>query len=180
MLRPYIKLRHRVVSAQYLENSGKWLLTIKRPRNDAAESIERNPPKLNKPNYDDWEEFQDTADVLFTGVGVLSRWDWPDIEGLDTFAGKVIHSAQWETGNDAKSWEESVADWSDKKVGVIGVVSEFSRPSTLESSSYFCSGIICDSNSPFATTQSQHSDQLCARQDLDFINLREGNSAGTL
>ena len=181
MLRPYIKLRHRVVSAQYLENSGKWLLTIKRPRNDAEESVERNPPKLNKPNYDDWVEFQDTADVLFTGVGVLSRWDWPDIEGLDTFAGKVIHSAQWETGIDAKSWEESVADWGDKKVGVIGAVSKSSRPSTtLESSSYFCSGIICDSNSPFAATQSQHSDQLCARQDLDLINLRERNSAGTL
>jgi cation diffusion facilitator CzcD-associated flavoprotein CzcO len=127
-LRPYIKLRHRVVSARYLEESGKWLLSIKRPRNNAGESIERNPPKLNKPNYDDWEEFQDTADVLFTGVGALSRWNWPDIEGLDTFAGKVIHSAQWETGKDTKCWEESVADWSDKKVGVIGVVSEISRP----------------------------------------------------
>ena len=127
-LRPYIKLRHRVVSARYLEESGKWLLTVKRPRNSTEESIERNPPKLNKPSYHGWEEFQDTADVLFTGVGALSRWDWPDIEGLDTFAGKVIHSAQWETGDDAKSWEESVADWGDKKVGVIGVVSEFSRP----------------------------------------------------
>ena len=127
-LRPYIKLRHRVVSARYLEESGKWLLTIKRPRNNAGESVERTPPKLNKPNYDDWEEFQDTADVLFTGVGALSRWNWPDIEGLDTFAGKIIHSAQWETGNDdTKSWEESVADWGDKKVGVIGVVSESSR-----------------------------------------------------
>ena len=127
-LRPYIKLQHRVVSARYLEESGKWLLTIKRPRNNAGESFERTPPKLNKPNYDDWEEFQDTADVLFTGVGALSRWNWPDIEGLDTFAGKIIHSAQWETGNDdTKSWEESVADWSDKKVGVIGVVSESFR-----------------------------------------------------
>jgi hypothetical protein len=130
-------LRHRVVSARYLEKSGKWLLTIKRPRNNAGESIERNPPKLNKPNYDDWEEFQDTADVLFTAIGALSRWDWPDIEGLETFAGKVIHSAQWETGNDTKCWEKFVADWSDKKVGVIGVVSEISRLSTLESSSLF-------------------------------------------
>ena len=135
-LRPYIKLRHRVVSARYLEESGKWLLTIKRPGNNTGESINRNRPKLNKSSYDDWEEFQDTADVLFTGVGALSRWDWPDIEGLDTFAGKVIHSAQWETGNDAKCWEESVADWGNKKVGVIGVVSDFSRPSTLQSSHF--------------------------------------------
>jgi hypothetical protein len=179
-LRPYIKLRHRVVSARYLEESGKWLLTVKRPGNNTGESINRNPPKLNKSSYDDWEEFQDTADVLFTGVGALSRWDWPDIEGLDTFAGKVIHSAQWETGNDAKCWEESVADWGNKKVGVIGVVSEFSRPSTLQSSHYFCSGIICDPNSPFAATQSQTFDQLCARQDLDFFDLRKRNFAETV
>ena len=166
-----------MVSARYLEESGKWLLSIKRPRNNAVESIERNPPKLNKPNYDDWEEFLDTADVLFTGVGALSRWNWPDIEGLDTFAGKVIHSAQWETGKDTNCWEESVADWSDKKVGVIGVVSEFSRPWSRH---LIFAGIICNSNSPLPATQSQHSDQLCARQDLDFIDLRKRNSARTL
>ena len=113
-----------MVSARYLEESGKWLLTVRRSRNNTGESIKRDPFKLSKPNYDDWEEFQDTADVLFTGVGALSRWNWPDIEGLNTFAGKVIHSAQWETGKHTKSWEESVADWNDKKVGVIGVVSE--------------------------------------------------------
>ncbi|KAF8807916.1 FAD/NAD(P)-binding domain-containing protein [Phlegmacium glaucopus] len=121
MLRPYIKLQHRLVSARYSEESGKWLLTIKRPRSNIGESLERNLPKLNKPSYDDWEEFQDSADVLFTGVGALSRWEWPAIEGLENFAGKVIHSAQWETGNDARSWEESVIDWGDKNVGVIGV-----------------------------------------------------------
>ena len=130
-LRPYIKLRHRLVSARYSEETGKWLLTIKRPGRYTGEFVERNPPKLNKPHYDDWEEFHDTADILFTGVGTLSRWEWPDIEGLDTFAGKVIHSAQWETGNDASCWEESVADWGNKNVGVIGVVSVFSCPSRL-------------------------------------------------
>jgi hypothetical protein len=163
-----------------LEESGKWLLTIKRPRNNTEESIERNPPKLYKPSYNDWEEFQDTADVLFTGIGALSRWDWPDIEGLDSFAGKVIHSAQWKTGNDAKCWEESVVDWGDKKVGVIGVVSDLPSSSTLQSLTYFRSGIICDSISPFVATQSQTFDQLCARQDLDFFDLRERKFTGTV
>ena len=150
-LRPYIKLQHRVVSARYLEETGKWLLTIKRPRSNTGESIERNHPKLNKPSYDDWEEFQDTADVLFSGVGALSRWNWPDIEGLDTFAGKVIHSAQWEIKSDAGCWEESITDWADKKVGVIGVVGDFFRPSTSQSSLFYA-GIIYNSNSPFTAT----------------------------
>jgi cation diffusion facilitator CzcD-associated flavoprotein CzcO len=131
-LRPYIKLQHRLVSARYSEESGKWLLTIKRPRSNTGESLERDPAKLNKPRYDDWEELQDTADVLFTAVGILCRWDWPNIEGLETFAGKVIHSAQWETGNDARHWEESIVNWGDKKVAVIGVVSRFSGSLALQ------------------------------------------------
>ena len=179
-LRPYIKLQHRLVSARYSEESGKWFLTIKRPRKNTGESIERNPPKLKKPDYDDWEEFQDTADVLFSGVGALSRWNWPDIEGLDTFAGEVIHSAQWKTGNGASSGEESVADWGDKRVGVIGVVSliHLSIKTTII---ILCPpGIICNPNSLFVATQSQTFGQLCARQDLDFIDLREREPAGTV
>lgn len=56
----------------------------------------------------------------------MSRWSWPDIEGLENFKGRVIHSAQWETGEDSgdgPEWAESVKDWGDKCVGVIGVVS---------------------------------------------------------
>ncbi|KAJ3998171.1 hypothetical protein F5050DRAFT_1567772, partial [Lentinula boryana] len=41
------------------------------------------------------------------------------------FQGKVIHSAQWETGvgdSGAKTkWEDTVKNWGDKKIGVIGV-----------------------------------------------------------
>jgi cation diffusion facilitator CzcD-associated flavoprotein CzcO len=59
-------------------------------------------------------------------MGGLSRWSWPDIEGLENFKGKVVHSAQWETGDAGTSgpeWAESIKDWGDKRVGVIGVVS---------------------------------------------------------
>jgi len=62
--------------------------------------------------------------VLFGGMGGLSRWSWPDIEGLENFKGKVIHSAQWETGEAGTSgpeWAESVKDWGDKRVGIVGV-----------------------------------------------------------
>jgi cation diffusion facilitator CzcD-associated flavoprotein CzcO len=120
-LRPYIKLHHRVTRAAYNEAAGKWQLTIRRPKNEASITG----------TYWDWktnfEEFEDTADVLFGGFGGLSRWSWPDIEGLENFKGMVIHSAQWETGKgkgeaDGPEWAESVQDWGDKRVGVIGVV----------------------------------------------------------
>jgi cation diffusion facilitator CzcD-associated flavoprotein CzcO len=121
-LRPYIKLHHRVTRAEYDEATGKWHLTIRRPKNEAS---------LTGTSWDwktDFEEIEDTADVLFGGLGGLSRWSWPEIEGLENFKGRVIHSAQWETGErgaDGPEWEESVKDWGDKRVGVIGVVSVY-------------------------------------------------------
>lgn len=119
-LRPYIKLHHRVTRAEYNEATGKWFLTIRRPKSEAS---------LTGTYWDwknDFEEFEDTADVLFGGLGGLSRWSWPDIEGLENFKGKVVHSAQWESekgGSDGPEWAESVKDWGDKRVGIIGVVS---------------------------------------------------------
>jgi cation diffusion facilitator CzcD-associated flavoprotein CzcO len=61
--------------------------------------------------------------VLFTGVGGLSRWSWPDIPGLKDFKGQVLHSANWDvTSGDRDPWQEGVKDWGNKRVGVIGVV----------------------------------------------------------
>lgn len=100
---PYIKLKHEVVHAQYNEVQGKWYLKIRRP-SDGQSS---------------YEEFEDTSDFVFCGAGGLSRWSWPEIEGLKDFKGKLMHSADWDTDD----WREGVKDWKDKTVGVIGVVS---------------------------------------------------------
>jgi cation diffusion facilitator CzcD-associated flavoprotein CzcO len=51
-----------------------------------------------------------SARLLVLGNGPLSEPSYPDIEGLDTFAGPVIHSAQW---------DHSV-DLSGKRVAVVG------------------------------------------------------------
>ncbi|KAF9011133.1 hypothetical protein BDQ17DRAFT_1387598 [Cyathus striatus] len=101
----YIKLQHRITRAHYSESTGKWHLTIKRRKSD----------------QDDWEEFEDTADFIFSGVGGLSRWVWPDIPGLENFKGKVIHSAQWPSGEDGNGLAGLDDSWADKKVAVIGV-----------------------------------------------------------
>lgn len=48
--------------------------------------------------------------MLINGSGILHKWRWPQIKGLDTFKGKLLHSA---------SWDESV-DWTGKRVALIG------------------------------------------------------------
>ncbi|OBT60731.1 hypothetical protein VE03_09819 [Pseudogymnoascus sp. 23342-1-I1] len=51
-----------------------------------------------------------SSDFLASGVGQLNTPQYPDIEGLDTFEGKMLHSSRW--------------DWSigleGKKIGIIG------------------------------------------------------------
>ncbi|KAJ3994963.1 hypothetical protein F5050DRAFT_1896161 [Lentinula boryana] len=75
----YIKLRHRLTRAQYDEESGKWNLTIQRPIRE-EQTLQNGSSQGG--GQDNLEEIEDTADVLFTGIGSLSRWQWPDIEGL--------------------------------------------------------------------------------------------------
>ncbi|MFL6145709.1 MAG: flavin-containing monooxygenase [Labedaea sp.] len=50
------------------------------------------------------------ADVFVPAVGQLSRPHWPELPGLDTFAGANFHSAQW----------NHEYDLAGKRVGVIG------------------------------------------------------------
>ena len=105
-LRPYIKLRHELKAARYDEETGKWHLTIKRPAEKDGE----------------FEEFEDVADLFFTGVGVLSRLRWPSIDGLQNFKGIKVHTGDWNLGG--KTWQDDVKDWGDKKIGVIGLVGD--------------------------------------------------------
>jgi cation diffusion facilitator CzcD-associated flavoprotein CzcO len=41
-----------------------------------------------------------TARVVISATGPLSEPCWPDIPGLDTFSGKLFHSARWEHDHD--------------------------------------------------------------------------------
>lgn len=50
------------------------------------------------------------SDFLISAVGQLNQPRYPDIEGLDDFKGKIIHSARWD-------WSY---DMTDKKIGIIG------------------------------------------------------------
>jgi cation diffusion facilitator CzcD-associated flavoprotein CzcO len=84
---------HKIVEAKWQESSSTWALVIE----DASSS---GQPKL----------ITRECDIFVYGAGVLNSWKWPEIEGLDTFKGKLMHTA---------AWDESV-DLSGKRVAVIG------------------------------------------------------------
>lgn len=52
----------------------------------------------------------DTADAVISAVGLLSEPLIPQWPGLDSFAGKVVHTAQWDTA----------LDYAGKRVAVVG------------------------------------------------------------
>ncbi|PSN63199.1 cyclohexanone monooxygenase [Corynespora cassiicola Philippines] len=88
-LEKYIQFNTKVEHAKWDEESGQWKLHVKGP---------------------DGQVIEDWCDVLFCGTGVLNSWKYPNIPGLDTFKGKLMHSAQWDNSYDL----------SGKTVAVIG------------------------------------------------------------
>ncbi|OQV04641.1 hypothetical protein CLAIMM_09494 [Cladophialophora immunda] len=83
-----VQLNTKVVGAYWLDDSGKWKLLVEH------NGIQR-------------EEF---ADILVSGQGFLNLWKWPEIEGLQSFKGKLVHSADWDHDY----------DYSNKRIAVIG------------------------------------------------------------
>ncbi|KAL3476527.1 hypothetical protein BJX99DRAFT_258273 [Aspergillus californicus] len=87
-LREKVQLNTKLLSSVWNDDEGKWMLKLQ--RGGAV--------------------FEDKADIVLNGSGVLSNWKWPDIEGLHTFQGKILHTANWDPNY----------DYTDKKVAVIG------------------------------------------------------------
>lgn len=88
----YAHLNHEIVRAEWITQRGQWKVTVMR-NNDPADT------------FDDYAEF------LLNGGGVLNKWRWPDIKGLHDFRGPVLHTARW----------DDEVELQDKKVLIIGV-----------------------------------------------------------
>lgn len=84
-----MKFSHAVEHAAWNEDESRWHLHI----HDTVSGVIKN----------------DCCDVLITAIGGLNAWKWPDIPGLRSFKGDLIHSADW---NDK---------WKPKVYGVLGL-----------------------------------------------------------
>jgi cation diffusion facilitator CzcD-associated flavoprotein CzcO len=90
-LAPRIRLNSEVVRMEWLEDRQEWELTV-RSRLDGSERTVH-------------------ASVVIGGAGHLCRPNYPQVPGMDTFAGKQMHTAAYSEGTDLAG----------KRVGVVGV-----------------------------------------------------------
>lgn len=74
-LAPHLQLGNGVTAAEWDEGAAVWHVTT----DDGA---------------------RHDFDVLVGAVGMFGDLHWPDIPGLDDFAGTVFHSARWDHGHD--------------------------------------------------------------------------------
>ncbi|KAF5356247.1 hypothetical protein D9756_003714 [Leucocoprinus leucothites] len=102
---PLIRLQHRVSRLRYDESAGKWHLSV-------TKTIPGDEAKT--------EHLEDTADVVVSALGSLRIPSWPDIQGIESFQGELIHSAEWKTKDGEGTWQDTVKTWGEKRVGVIG------------------------------------------------------------
>ena len=77
-----MKLSHKALEARWDEKTSKWTVKME--------------------NVKTGEVFEDSADVLMQGIGVLNEWKWPSIPGLQDYQGKLLHSASWDEHFDHK------------------------------------------------------------------------------
>ena len=85
-----VKLSHQVTEAKWEEDRARWKVTV---------------TPVGKPEA----AFVDYADVVINSTGVLNKWKWPNLKGLEKFKNKT-HTAAWDHSLDLK----------DKVVGIIG------------------------------------------------------------
>jgi cation diffusion facilitator CzcD-associated flavoprotein CzcO len=85
-----IQFRHQVTEAVWDEEEGVWRFTVE----DLTTGEKKN----------------DHGHFFINASGYLNNWKWPDIPGLDTFQGELMHSAAWKEGTILK----------DKRVAVLG------------------------------------------------------------
>jgi cation diffusion facilitator CzcD-associated flavoprotein CzcO len=88
-LRSYIHCQHQVVGAHWDEAHAEWVVQI---QTATQEIIVRR------------------CDFLIGATGILNAWRWPAIPGLQSFQGKLVHSAHWDKD----------IELGGKRVGLIG------------------------------------------------------------
>ena len=78
----YIRLQHQVIGARWVDDADEWIITVK----DMAFG----------------SSFDHTCDIFINAGGYLNEPKIPNIPGLETFEGEILHSASWDLNFSSK------------------------------------------------------------------------------
>ncbi|KAM3069218.1 hypothetical protein ACMFMG_010735 [Clarireedia jacksonii] len=95
-LRKYMQFDSEVTRCEWDEEKSMWEVKVEQ-KNSSGETI----------------TLTSFANVLLFATGVLNSTKWPEIEGLEKFKGKVIHTSKW-----PENYQEE--QWAKEKVAVLG------------------------------------------------------------
>ena len=93
----YKTFNSEVTRAEWLDEKGKWKVTIRQ----------------QVPSSSETKEIVDECDLLLHITGILNNFQWPKIPGLDKFKGRVVHTARWPDDYRKEQWKND-------RVAVIG------------------------------------------------------------
>lgn len=92
----HVRFNSKVESAEWDGAASKWRVKVTMPKD--SKDGEFQP------------EYTISSDYLVSAVGQLNKPKLPEIEGLETFSGKTMHSARWD-------WSY---DLTGKKIAILG------------------------------------------------------------
>lgn len=92
----YMTFNTEATRAEWQNETGKWKVTL---RQKTASGEER--------------EFQEECDLLLYATGILNDYKWPAIKGINSFKGRIVHTARWPD-------DYTDEEWKNDRVAVIG------------------------------------------------------------
>lgn len=100
----HVRFNTSVENAVWDDEEKKWRVDVKTA--EGSKDAEFNP------------RYEIKADFLVSAVGQLNQPKWPEIDGIDDFLGKKMHSARWDWSYDLQ----------DKKIAILGNGKISARP----------------------------------------------------
>lgn len=84
----YMTFNTEATRAEWQNETGKWKVTL---RQKTASGEER--------------EFQEECDLLLYATGILNDYKWPAIKGINSFKGRIVHTARWPDDYTDEEWK---------------------------------------------------------------------------
>lgn len=90
-----------VESLVYNDDTGMWTVTVRKPDGQREDIV---------------------VNAVINGHGPVNRYKWPDIEGIGSYTGALVHTANWPTDLDLKGKRVAVIGTAASAAQVVGAI----------------------------------------------------------